>query len=406
MYSASAQWNDAEVDNTQKAKVAIGIFSGADFGSNSVTSQFAYSLLNGNYIDSAMKRQVSSNLKNSNRVGFNFNYGLYAVFYNDTIKKKRVFNFFVAIKHKDYFNAGFTNDDFNLAFNGNASFAGKTAFISPLSINSLSYQQAEVGLVCTNFGGNAQFGIGLSFLAGQQYTAFNATGASLYTDTYGQYLTLNTNAQAWISDTSKGYLKRLNGMGASMDLYFRAPYKVRSKKGTISVSVSDIGFLWWNNHSITYQKDTTYNYSGISINSISDLQNANFHSLSKDSLQNKYLPFTKQAFYAPIPTTLAVNTNTALSEKFHLEIGYWNIFNANDVGYIYAQGDKYFSHGWMTALQLGYGDYTTINAALVLAKEFKTCRFNIAVNHLQGVIVPSKFGGAGAYAEFVYLFGK
>lgn len=406
--SASAQWNDAIVDNNLPSKVTIGAYGNADYASNAITSKFAYNFIKGSYLDSTLKNSVSSKLQKENRLGYELNYGLYAVVAHDTIRHKRVFNFFFALRHKDYFNASFTNDDFNLAFGGNASYAGKTAIISPLVTNSLIYQQAEIGLVCTNFGGGAQFGVGFSFLAGQQYMGFNASSASLYTDTYGQSLLLNSNAQFWQSDTSKGYLTRLNGTGASMDVYFSAPYLLgkRKKKGVISVSVTDIGFIWWNKNSLSYQKDTAYSYNGITINSISDLQNANFNSLSKDSLKNKYFLLKKGGFYAPIPTQLKINTNTALCQKFHLQLGYWYLFNANDIGYIYAQGDKYFSHNWILSLQAGYGDYNGINGALLLSKQFKCSKLSIAVNHLQGIAVPAQYGGAGAYAEYTYSFAK
>src|SRR5581483_4285724 len=168
--TASAQWNKDYADNKQQAKFSVGVCGNLDFGSNAITSDFAYSFYRGNYLDSALKKQVSSNLKTNNRIGFNFSYGLYAVLYNDTIRKKRVFNFFAALKQRNYFNASFTADDFNLGFYGNAMYAGKTASISPLNITSLSYYQAEIGFVCTNFGGGAQFGGGISFLAGKNYT--------------------------------------------------------------------------------------------------------------------------------------------------------------------------------------------------------------------------------------------
>ncbi|HXB12359.1 MAG TPA: DUF5723 family protein, partial [Bacteroidia bacterium] len=183
-----------------------------------------------------------------------------------------------------------------------------------------------------------------------------------------------------------------------------APYTIGKKPGTISVSVTDIGFIWWNKQSITYQKDTGYIYSGIAINGLSDLQNASFNTFSADSLKNKYFPFQKGRFYSAIPTTLSINTNTALTEKFHLELGYWYLFNANAIGYSYVQADKYFSHGWMLALQAGYGGYGGINGSLSLVKKFKTATVGLHVDHLQGIILPAQFGGAGCYVGYTQSF--
>jgi hypothetical protein len=401
----SAQWDDALVDNHHTSdKFAIGAYGDLNFSSNAVTSSFLYNFLAGNYIDNGLKQQVVNNLQTHTRIGFAFDYGVFGVLYNDTIRKKRVFNFFFALRHKRYFNTSFTPDDFKIAFYGNAMYAGKTAQLAPLLFNNLAYQQIEIGIVNTNFGDGAQFGVGLSFLGGQQYASINAQGLDLYTDTNGQYLQLNANAQANLSDTGAKKTTSINGYGASLDLYFRAPYKIGKRHGTISLSVTDLGFIWWNKNSLTYQKDSSYTYNGVVINGLTDLQNPNFNTLSKDSIESKYLPYSKGGFYSYIPTTLNINTNTLFTDKFGLEMGFTYIFNANAVGYIYAQADKYFSHNWLVALQAGYGGYTTLNSMLMLGKKFNHSSLNLKVYHLEGLVAPTKFGGAGAFIGYTQSF--
>jgi len=400
---SQGQWNDAITDVHIQKDFTAGVYGGADFSSNCITSTFTANILEGNYISDALKQQVVNNLGRFNRLGYTLNYGAYGVWHRDTIKQ-RVLNFFFALRHKSYVNANFSTDAFNIAFYGNEPYRGRTAKLTPFSFNSLSYNQAEVGLVCTNFGGNAELGIGLSFLAGQQLMAINARNATIYTDSSGQNLQLSSNSQMYRSDTA-GNSKFINGYGASMDIYFKAPYKVGNRKGTISVSATDLGFMFWNNKSLNYHKDTSYYYDGLTINNITDLQNAGFNTVSKDSLQNKFLPFDKKHFFYTIPSTLTINTNTDFG-KYHLEIGYWNIFNANAIGYTYVQGDKYLANGWITSLQLGYGGYETVNAAFLLSKQSRNSTFKMELDHLQGLILPNKFGGAGLYLEYSDSFGK
>ena len=69
----------------------------------------------------------------------------------------------------------------------------ETAKLSPFNLNSLSYQQLEIGSVCTNIGGKAKLGVGLSFLAGQNCKAINMSTGYLYTDPYGEYIQLNSD---------------------------------------------------------------------------------------------------------------------------------------------------------------------------------------------------------------------
>jgi hypothetical protein len=400
--SAQAQWDDALIQNPGTGKFLVGIYGNVDYSSSAVTSAFATNFIEGNYLDSIHKQQVSSRLKNSNRLGYSLNYGIFGVLYNDTVKGKRAFNFFIAMRHKDYLNVTFPPDVFNVAFYGNASYAGKSAQLSPFNLNSISYQQLEIGSVCTNFGGKAKFGFGVSFLVGQQLQAISLSTGSLYTDPYGQYIQLTSDAKYNASDSTPGH-SYLNGYGASLDFYFNAPYKIGKRGGTITVSITDLGFINWNSHSLSYNKDTSYTYSGITINGLNNLQNATINNLSKDSLQNKYFPLDRKSFYTNIPTALSINTNTDLG-KMHLELGFWYIFNGNSMAYFYAQGDKNFSHGWMTDLQLGYGGYATYNASIGIAKQVKNTEIKIGINHLQGMILPGEFGGAGVLIELLHTF--
>ena len=399
--SSRAQWDDAIIHNPCTGKYLAGIYGIGDYSSGAVTSAFAENFLQGSNLNN-FKDQVSSNLKNANRLGYSLNYGLFAVMYNDTLKHKRAFNFFMAVKHKDYLNINFPADVFKLAFYGNASYAGQSAKLSPFSLNAVSYQQVEIGSVCTNFGGKAEFGLGISFLSGQQLQSISLTSGSLYTDPLGESIQLSSDAKYNASDSTPGHTY-FNGYGASLDFYFNAPYKLGHKSGFLTISISDLGFIKWNNRSISYLKDTTYTYNGITVSGLTALQNATFNNTSKDSLQNKYLPLAKKSFYANIPTTLSINTNTDLG-KMHLEAGFWYIFNGNSMGYIYVQGDKNFSRGWFTDLQLGYGGYATYNASLGVAKQIKNTAIKLGINHLQGMVLPNKLGGAGVWLEFLHSF--
>ncbi len=398
---AWAQWDQSIIQNPGTGKYMVGVYGNADYSSSAVTTAFGTNFLEGNYINDDLKQQVVSNLQPANRAGFSLNTGIIGVLYNDSMGKHN-FNFFLALRDRSYLNANFPPDVFKIAFYGNASYAGESAKLSPFSFNDLSYQQLEVGSLCTNIAGKAKLGIGISFIAGQQLQAINMSTGYLYTDPYGQYLQLNSNTKYNESDSTPGH-NFFNGYGASLDIYFSMPYKIASKPGVLSVSVNDLGFIKWNSHALSYNKDTTYTYNGITINSLNNLQNAAINNLSKDSLQNKYFPLAAKSFYTSIPTTVSINAKTDLG-KMELEVGAWYIFNANCLPYYYVQGDKAFSHNWYFNLQLGYGGYATYNASLGIKKQIKNTEIKLAVNHLQGIILPGSLGGAGVFLAIAHSF--
>jgi hypothetical protein len=88
----------------------------------------------------------------------------------------------------------------------------------------------------------------------------------------------------------------------------------------------------------------------------------------------------------------------------NLELGAWYMFNANCLPYFYVQGDKSFSHGWLTNLQLGYGGYSTYNASIGIAKQVKNTEIKLGLYHLQGMIFPNELGGAGVSLEILHSF--
>ncbi len=403
---AGAQWNEDILNNHSAGKYMVGISADGDFSSSAITNSFAYNWLTGNYLSGGQKQQVTSLLEPQNLMGYALNYGIYMVLYNDTSKSKKAFNFFISLRHKSYLNASFTPDDFEVPFYGNAGYAGRTAQLSPFHFENISYQQLEAGLVCTNFGRGAQFGFGVSVLAGQQFMAMNLPSATLYTAPTGESITFNSNAQLLQSDTAAGSQNAINGIGGSLDFYLRAPYKIGEKAGTIALSVSDLGFIWWNNKSLQYRKDTSYTFNGVTINNLNQLQNLSFHTLSKDSLQSKYLPYSKGGFLSTIPSMFNIKSVTDLSPKFHLILGFCNLFNANSDSYGYVQGEFLLSDTWTTALEAGYGGYAGLNFAAYLTKQFARSKLSIIINRLQGLALPGQFGGAGIYTSYSYIFDK
>lgn len=402
----AAQWNQDLTDSNSRGKYLIGFSADADFSSNALTNSFAYNWLTGNYLSDGLKNQVSVLLSQNNRAGFELNYGMYMVIHSDTSKSKRATNYFIALRHKSYLNASFTADDFEVPFFGNAGYAGKTAQLSPFHFESMSYQQVEMGLVCTKIGKGAEFGVGISVLGGQHYLAMNLPAATLYTASTGENLTFNSNAQLMQSDTAQGNMNGINGIGGSLDIYFKAPYKIGTKRGSISVSVSDLGFMWWDKQSLQYQKDTEYSYNGVTINNLNDLQNLTFHTLAADSLQNKYFPYRRGGFFSTIPATLEIKSVTELSPKFRLELGFMNLFNANAASYVYGQGDYLISDKWTTSFQAGYGGYAGLNFAASLCRQFRYSGLSITVNRIQGFVLPAQFGGAGVYAEYSFIIDR
>lgn len=383
----------------------MGITSDYFVNASSLTTTFINKFYTGGYIDATLKDQVRNKTKNSNRLGAELNYGIFAAFKMDSLFHKDVFNLFFSVRDRFHMDAHFPKDFYNVGFYGNAEYAGRVANLSDFSLNMVRYQQFQIGIFSSKLDSAARWGIGLSFLKGEQYYSILARKAKLFTSDDGQYIDFDTDIEMAQSNPSNKGLKAVNGFGASMDIYFEAPFQTFMGPSKLAVSVADIGLIRFNDQSLYRKQDSLFHYSGFQVKSIFDLQDSTFLQTSQDSIQNKILPSKKRSVTTTLPSTLNLSFESRISEHFHLAEGIHYIFNANYKLLAYIKGSIYFNKSVMLAATVGYGGYAGFNYGLGLGANLGA-GFSIYAgsNNLEGYIVPGKAAGRAAYFSIIKNF--
>ncbi len=392
-----------ELSDVSKAR--IGITSDYFVNANSLTSNFINKFYTGGYIDVTLKNQVLARTKNSNRIGAELNYGVFAAFKMDSLFHKNVFNLFFSVRDRTHFDSHFSKDFYNVGFYGNAGYAGQAADLSNFSLNLLRYQQFQIGIFSSKLDSAARWGIGLSFLKGEQYYSVLARKATLFTSADGQYIDFDTDIEMAQSDPAHKGIKAVNGYGASMDIYFEAPFQTAIGPSKLIVSVADIGLIRFNDQSLYRKQDSLFHYSGFQIKSIFDLQDSTFMQTSQDSLQNKILPSKRRSVTTTLPSTLNLSFESKINEHFHLAEGVHYIFNANYKLLAYVKGSIYFNKNIMLAATVGYGGYAGFNCGIGLGANLGA-GFSIYAgsSNLEGYFFPSKTSGRAAYFSIIKNF--
>lgn len=381
----------------------VDVYSQYSVGSNAITNDFSKILFyTGGYIDQAMKNKISKKLKDSNRFGGDITAGF--VYSKDLPKKNRSISFIV--EHKKYLNASFSDDFFSIAMNGNKQFAGTTADLSGFSLNSLQYQKVGVGLMWTNIDSVAKLGIGFAYLNGVKNIAVEAKNAELYTSPDGRYIDLMTSISYDQSDTGNLTFFKNNGYGFSTDLYFEAPYKLKNAKGKVVINVDDVGFIRWNNNSLSYNKqDASYHFDGVTVNNIFEINDSAFGETSRDSLLRKIIPAGKHSYTTVLPATLDIYTNTIYNDRFQFIKGIRYIFNANNKALFYLGANYFPNKKLMLTTNLSYGGYTGIGVGLGLtASLLERSVLRIYSNNVEGYIMPRKTTAQGLYVSLKQYF--
>lgn len=398
----SAIFSDEFPDST---RTRIGIIGDAGINSTALTAEFVSKFYKGRFIDKELKDRVLGRIKNQNTIGADLNYGVYVGLKLDSIFHKKNVSLFFSLRDRAHFDAQFSKDLYKVGFYGNSPYAGETADFNDFSLNFIRYQQLQIGLFSSKYDSAARWGIAVSLLKGEQYASVYSQKAELYTSEDGQYIDFNTNMQVAKSDTATKGIGAFNGIGASIDIYFEAPFKTRCGDSKLRVSVADIGAIKFNNKSLYLNQDSLFHYTGFQVNSIYDLQDSTFANNSQDSVMNAIVPFRNQSFSATLPSVLNLTYETQFNKHFILTEGIRYVFNGNYHLLAYLKGNFIIRPDFAVSATFGYGGYGKFNYGLgVFANLGKGFIIYAGSNNLEGFIAPKKTCGQGAYISLVKNF--
>lgn len=398
----AAIFSDEFPDST---KVRVGLVGDFGINSTSLTSEFVSKFYKGGFIDSDLKDKVLDRTRNTNIIGADLNYGVYVGIKLDSLFHKENVSLFFSVRDRAHFDARFSKDFYKVGFYGNAPYAGKTANFNDFNLNLLRYQQLQIGLFSSKYDSAARWGIAVSILKGEQYASILAQKAELYTSADGQYIDFNTEMEVAKSDTAKKGIGAFNGIGASIDVYFEAPFKTRFGNSKLRVSVTDIGSIKFNSNSLYLNQDSLFHYTGFHVNSIYDLQDSTFASTSQDSIISAVAPFEKRSFSVTLPSTLNLSYETQFNKHIEMVEGIRYVFNGNYRLLVYLKGNFTINPKFIVSATIGYGGYGKFNYGLgAFANLGKGFIVYAGSNNLEGFITPKKTCGQSAYISLVKNF--
>lgn len=392
-------------ETADSSSIHIGIIGDIDFNSSALTTRFISKFYTGSYIDQDTKDGVLNRTKNVNRVGADVNYGVFASIKPDSLFHKKGINYFFSIRDREHFDAKYSDDFYKVGFYGNSQYAGRTAYFNDFNLNFIRYQQLQIGIYKAKSDTTINFGIGVSFLKGEQFASIAARKAELYTSADGQYINFNTSMQVAQSDTAHKGIGALNGYGASVDIYLEAPLKTRFRKCKFRFSVSDLGAIRFNKQTLYLNQDSLFHYTGFQIHNINDLKDSTFGHTNKDSLQKSIAPFKKKAFNVTLPATLDVSFETEFNKYFHLKEGVKYIYNANYNILYYVKGNFIINKKFSLNATFGYGGYGNFNYGIGLFANFgKGFMMFAGSNNIEGYVAQKSSSGLGAYISLIKAF--
>ena len=367
--------------------MVLNIYANGNYGSSIFNNEFIDIFRFGGFIDNEMKDVA---LSNSKRINYFGGEGSFGVSFSDPIHKLfGDWGYYADISSNTSGAIQFTDDLYELAFYGNKNNAGDTSFIGQTGFHSRSFKKFGAGI------DNNKLKIGLSFLSFSNYNQGLVQNGYTFTDSLGSNISLDINGS---QVQSNNVIKHV-GSGFALDFEYRLSQELtakdnsHSKESTIIIGIKNIGIYVSRKNAVLTAMDTTYNYRGFDVSSISSFGNSIINQqeltdsirLISDTTQFVgLLPF-EIYFYKP-PTYL---------KKWEMIYGFRYKIQSSYRAFIYLGGNLHLSKKMNISSYLGYGGYSNLQLGLALNKRFNNnLLFEINSNNLLGVFSKTQYGKA------------
>ncbi|HSY61418.1 MAG TPA: hypothetical protein VK796_06050 [Cytophaga sp.] len=386
------------VEKEATYKTYFSIYGSGYINSNALTNSFLKSYLyTKSYISDDLKQQQVNRLKKSNCIGADIKIGIYG---QHTVNKLRVE---AGLSYRDFYSSQFSSDAFKLIFYGNSMCAGQTASLNPMNVNNVNYQTLYLGIKKTvGKKQNIQLGARLGFVRGGRLQKVRSKNLSLYTDTYGGYLTLNGKFDvAYTDDSTYAAVPSMNGAGLTSDYFF----SIKGNRSEFAVELLDVGFVRWNNVT-TYSGNGSYTYNGIEIDNIIGSNGIVLDPVNLSSfLENMGLHKTIKDVTYMLPSTLHVSYYRHLTPKISVTGGIRQLFVRGYMPRVYGKLTYYVNKKFVLIPMLAYGGFGRADVELGIAKSFSD-HLLISTNlfWFEYFAAPSKTSGHGMSLAFSYYF--
>jgi hypothetical protein len=304
----------ATSDTTYRKKDALMMLdAGGAVGSNALDNLFLKKTIYGGHIERSHINGIYDRMVDQNRAGFYGQAAMELYNFRDTLFGKPQWGLSASFNTNYHAGLSFSRNFFNTVFSGNKQYAGDSVSLGPFSAQFQAWQKLGLGI----FNKHTLSGITVSLVEGQAYHSMIFTEADLYTSSIGDSLALNYNGEYMRSDTTRRGWANGSGTGIAVDFDYNVP--LSGKRGYISISLRDIGFVIWNDQSQKLSFDSTSSWKGVTLDDV--------FSLATDTVDlpgltdSVHYVLDQKRFVASLPASIHVRMLRFFNDRNFYEAG-------------------------------------------------------------------------------------
>ena len=252
------------------SQALIDVSGSAGWQSNALERQMVEKLAFGGYIDRDLINRQSERIDDFLRASAGYETQIRFWLMRDTLFANRPWAWQAQIENHRELSLAVHGDFYNLVFKGNnPDYLGTDAQIGETWFDAAAFQKIGFGMVHKP----TLSGFVVSLVNGQSFERFYLTDGFVFTSESADSVSVSAQGTRYSSENLGASLGSGYGIGAALDAHFNLPLK--EAKGFVSVGVRNLGFVAWNQSSLTRSIDTLYTFTGVNIaDAISDENNA------------------------------------------------------------------------------------------------------------------------------------
>ena len=251
LLSSDTAWN----------KKGMMILANGDAGisTNALNVGFLQKSILGGHLERDELKEIYNQLPTQSTIGYAVHSDLTFMNFSDTLfgNPKLGIRASLSTNYEGY--CGFSPKAFGLVYLGNGEYNRGSVDLGKFIYRNQAWQKIGFGL----FNKSTLSGFTLSFVAGQSFQSLTLDEAQFYTSPFGDSLELNVDGNFWRSDANRKGLANGSGLGACLDFDFNLPLLDRS--ALMSVSVRNLGFVFWNRNTETRALSDTFQWNGLDV---------------------------------------------------------------------------------------------------------------------------------------------
>ena len=200
--------------------------------------------------------------------------------------------------------ANYSKSLVELSLLGNTPFKGENLKLDPLDITAFNYSQLDFSYQWSK---KIQTSVGL--LLGHHFLDATVNEARFYTHPQAAFINYQVDYEAHFTDTTDLLQKPFGNKGYGA--VFGMSYKDSISNGEIELSISDLGFIRWNDKTSNMHIESQYEFEGINVNDFISFSDSIIRN-EIDSLQSDLQSNIKESYTWQLPTSFRLCINQPL----------------------------------------------------------------------------------------------